>query len=597
MPRSAGRVPSGGALLSLAAAVGTAVGLRSVAALELPRFRLLLRVAPVPRETLGLSWSPRAVWPHELQEAALERLAGVVAALFLAAAAVALLNVLVLLLEEGSSRRRELAVRAAVGAGRRTLLSLLLRQVRGLLLAGLAGGVLMGLAAGGALRATWPGAVDPAGWGGALASALPVLALLTAVAAAAYLWVGMAVTGDASLAADLASGGRVTAHPGEAFRRRLLSAFQMGMAGSVALGALALAASVGAGGGQASPEGDVVAMGLRAEGEGRPPWGRLLSALEGLEGVERASVASAGAMVGLGIRDNAVAQCGRCYRGGLPLPLWGARADHHAVTPGYFDSLGIEAASGRLFNEADAGAARRVAVVNRTFASTAFEKGDPIGRLVRLGRDLDGWYEVVGVVEDRTSPVLGGDDMARAVVWVSALEHPPVAGELLVEGTEEGVARARALLVAAGVETGEPRSLAQVAAEAAAPLAWMGRLALGLGLLALALALHGVHATTLQITRRRVQELAVRRVLGAPTWRVVAHVVLGGARTALWGAAVAVFFGSLLVAVLRKSAAGVPAPGAGAYAALALLLVGVASLASMRAGREALAVEPARALE
>lgn len=597
MPRSAGRVPSGGALLSLAAAVGAAVGLRSVAALELPRFRLLLRVAPVPRETLGLTWSPRAVWPDQLQEAALERLAGVVVALFLAAMAVALLNALVLLADAGAARRREMAVRTAVGAGRRTLLALLLRHVRALLLAGVVVGLLAGLAAGGALRASWPGAVETLGWVEALGTGLPLLGLLAAAAAAAYVHVGLGVTGGAPLAPDLGSGGRLTAHPAEVFRRRVLSAFQMGMGGAVALGALALASSVATAGGPAPGDGDALALSVRARGEGPPPWARLLPALEGLDGVDLAAVASPGALVGLGVRDNALAQCGNCYRGGLPLPLWGARADHHAVAPGFFDSLGMVATSGRLFTEDDIGGARPVAVVNRTFANTAFEKGNPLGRMVRLGRDLDGWYEVIGVVEDRTPVVLGGDELARAAVYVSALEHPPAGGELIVRGTEEGAARARALLLAAGVDAGAPRSLRAVADEARAPVRWMAGLALGLGLLALALALHGVHATTLQVTRRRTQEMAIRRVLGAPAWRVMGHVLVGGARTAFGGVAVAVFFGSLLVAVLRRAAAGVPAPGVDGYVAVCVLLVGAASLASVRAGREALSVEPARALE
>ena len=74
---------AGGALVSFAAAVGILVGTRSVVAVELPGVRSLLRLGGVPREHLGLDWSPRALWPVELQDAAVERLAGLLAALFL----------------------------------------------------------------------------------------------------------------------------------------------------------------------------------------------------------------------------------------------------------------------------------------------------------------------------------------------------------------------------------------------------------------------------------------------------------------------------------------------------------------------------------
>ena len=596
-PTGEGRLGrAGAALLSFSAAVGVVVGARAVVALELPGVRSLLRFGPTPAETLGLRWTPRALWPDELQGMALERMAGVVAALFLMVAAVALLNTLVLLVEAGSARRREVAVRAAVGGAPGALLDLLWRQLRALVAAGVTLGVLLGMVGGGAVRSGWPGAADPMAWGNAAATVLPILGFLTALAAGAYLWVGVSVGRRAALAPILLTGGRVTADRGETFRLRALSAFQMGMAGAVALGALALARSAPAGEGASVGREDTVAVSV-ARSAGAAGWSHVLAALDEVEGLEAVSAASPGAVVGLGVRDNATAQCGNCYRGGLPLPLWGARADHHAVAPGFFDEMGLGVVAGRVFDAQDGPDAPRVAVVNRTFANTAFEKGEPVGRLLRLGRDLDGWYEVVGVVDDRDPVVMGRDDVARSVVYVSVTQHPLQRGEVLLRGTEDGVAAARGVLTAAGYAPGEARTLAEVGRQAAAPLVWMSRLALALGLLTLTLAMVGVHATAQQVTRRRVHELAVRRCLGATDVRIARHVLGGALRVSAGGVCVALFAGPLLVAFIRKTAGGVPPLGVGAFLALTALLVASGVLASLRSGRRALAVEPMEALE
>jgi ABC-type antimicrobial peptide transport system permease subunit len=133
------------------------------------------------------------------------------------------------------------------------------------------------------------------------------------------------------------------------------------------------------------------------------------------------------------------------------------------------------------------------------------------------------------------------------------------------------------------------------------PLRWTTRIALALALVTLVLALHGAHATSLVVTRRRVRELAVRRVLGATDRQILRDVLLGGAKTAMGGAVLAVLFGSGLVALLRKSTGDVPPLSVGSYLGVTALLVGAlvgaSLLASRRAAAEALLVEPGTAVE
>jgi hypothetical protein len=585
-------------LVSLAAAAGLVVGARSIAALELPGLRSLLRLEVIPREPMGLPWTARVVWPDQLQSGALDRTAAMVVGLVLAAAAVALLNALVLLVEAGASRRREVAVRAALGAGPRALLGLLFADVRRLVASALALGLLLGMALAGVLRATWPGTAAAVEGLSATATLLPALLALGALAAGVYVRIGFTVGRSLPLARDLTVGGRATDDRGEAFRRRALSSAQMGAAGAVALGALALALSLGGAGAAAGPDADTVAVPVVApDGADGAAWAAMLARIREVPGIRAESLATPGAVLGVGVRDYATAQCGACVRGLIPMPFVGARVDHHAVGPDYFSTVGLSVTSGRAITATDVAGGKRVAVVNRTFANAAFEDGQPLGHLVRVGDGLDDWFEVVGVVEDADVQVVGRDDLDHAALYLSALQQAPRRGDVLLRGTPEAVEAARSLLEAGGYGPAEALTLAQVRAAAAAPLRWIARIAVALGLFTLVLAVHGAHATAIQVTRRRARELAVRRALGATDRRVLAHTLGGSARGALWGAAIAAFFGSFLVALLRQGVGGVPALGPGAYLAVAVLLVGSALLASARAARDAIGVEPARAMD
>lgn len=586
---------SAGALVALSAASGLVVGMRSVAALELPGWRLLLGLPGIPRVGFGLTWSETALWPRDLQAAGLDRVAGLVAALFLAALAVALLNTLVLLLEAGMARWRETAIRASLGAAPPTLVRSLLADVRRLVVGGLSLGILLGLAAGGALRAAWPGSPADPEILQAAAFVLPALVALAGAAALAYAAVGLRTLRRGSLAPALSAGDRATPDRGAVFLRRSLSAIQAGAAGAVVLGALAPALDVADG--PSGGTGDALLVPVTAPADAEPGhWAALLDRVARLPGLEAESLATPGSLLGLGVRDHAMAHCGACFRGGLPLTFWGAVADHHAVAPGFVEAAGLRVVAGRDLEDGDRGGAEPVALVNEAFAARSFEDGDPLGRRVRLGTALDAWYTVVGVVSDTDLPVLGGDDRRRPAVYVSAFQQEPSSGHLLFRGGEETGSALRGILAHAGYAPGEVRTVQELRRAAAAPLVWVRRVALLLGALTLALALHGAHVTALQVTRRTSGELAVRRALGASDRRLAGHVLRGAAGVGVGASLLAVFFGALLVAFLRKAAGGVAPLGAGSYLAVGGLLVASGVTAAWRAAGEALAVPPARAL-
>ncbi len=73
--------------------------------------------------------------------------------------------------------------------------------------------------------------------------------------------------------------------------------------------------------------------------------------------------------------------------------------DAQAVSPGYFETLGIPLVKGRVLTQADRLGARHVAVVNQAFARQYLGGGDPMGRRFRRGSKQP-WFEIAGVVND-----------------------------------------------------------------------------------------------------------------------------------------------------------------------------------------------------
>ncbi|MDA0329582.1 MAG: ABC transporter permease [Gemmatimonadetes bacterium] len=583
---------SGGVLVALVAAVGLLVGLRSIAALDGFGFLSLLDVESLPREGLGLEWSSRAIWPVEFQSAAILRLVGSLAWLFLAGSTIAALNALILVAEAASARRRDLALRSALGATPLALARMLLAELRTLFATSAVLGLLVGMMMGAAGRATWAGALEPVRSAPA-ADLLTVVLLLSALVAVVHCAGAWRIPRSARTTAELKAGARVGADPGAVFGRNVLAAFHTATAGAILVAGWMLAGGLGQ---TATPPESSSTVVIEGTAPTAGAWTAALSTVRALPGVEAESLAAPGALLALGVRDIAIAECGACSRGGLPAPLWNALADHHVVAPGYFDLVGLRLVEGRVFTDQDSADGEPVVVISRAFARSSFEKGLPLGKRIRIGTGFDSWYRVVGVIEDWNMPVLGAERVARETVYLSALQNPVRSGALLVRGDAGAVEAATEVLAAGGFHPDPPVTLSEYRKAATAPLRWAYWMALVLGVVALLLAAHGIYSTALQTSRRRATDLAIRRAVGAPARSIVTYVLRERLKVTGWGLAGAVFLGTLAVAFFQ-GATGVAAAGPVAYLTIGAGLTAVAVLASIRSVVEAMAVEPSHLLK
>ena len=298
------------------------------------------------------------------------------------------------------------------------------------------------------------------------------------------------------------------------------------------------------------------------------------------------------------------------------------------VGPGYFRSLGIELVEGRVFGATDREGSEPVAVVSRSLARRLFAEG-ALGRRAHHAFGDQEMREIVGVVDDvrhrslteEPPPVFyvpfAQEPAAGAALVVRAEVAPAVVNELV----REVIRDVDPELPIQGVATMEER-ITRTVARPRFYAAVLGVFAL----LALVLALGGFYAVLAHCVSRRRRELSVRVAVGADPRELVGMIVrrglvltgvgvalgLGGAYFATRlldsllfgvGATDPVTFASVggLMVVAALLASLVPALRATrvdpiTFVAVPALLMAVAALASWAPARRAAATDPARVL-
>jgi predicted permease len=271
------------------------------------------------------------------------------------------------------------------------------------------------------------------------------------------------------------------------------------------------------------------------------------------------------------------------------------------VSEGYFDALGAEPTAGRLFTRSDMGrGATPVAIVNEPFVERLVGGGTPIGmRFREVKEDNPGpWITIVGVVPDLGLSV-GNPDLAAGYytpiapddnqIYIAArVTGPP----LPFAGPVRDALRARDPLVTPFTF----QRLADVASEDVAFFAGFSQALLVMGVVTLGLALVGVYSMMALLVSRRTREIGIRMALGASTQRIIGSIAGRAAAQILAGA---VLGGVLAVASLQLRSVLVSRMGDGGSWTLPIVLTtlaGAALAATWIPMRRALGVRPQEAL-
>jgi putative ABC transport system permease protein len=283
-------------------------------------------------------------------------------------------------------------------------------------------------------------------------------------------------------------------------------------------------------------------------------------------------------------------------------------AGYRAVTPGYFETMKIPLRRGRTFTESDRDGAPPVAVINESMARQYFADVDPIGQRFAIGTEPDGesvWYEIVGVVGNVRQSAENGS-AAEYYLPYQQLPHPVLAGlyrnlSLVVRTEVEPVAMAAPLRAAVReIDPDQPlvkvRTMQQSIGDSVAqPRLRTVLLSIFAGI-AVLLAMFGVYGVMAYTVLQRTQEIGVRVALGASHADVVRMVVGQGARLTAAGVVIGLLVASLATRSLEGMLFELEGLDAPTFVVAALLLSVSALLASYFPARRAAGVPPSIAL-
>jgi predicted permease len=513
---------------------------------------------------------------------------------------IACANVANLLLARGAARRRELAIRAAIGAGRGRLVRQLLSEGLVLAVAGGGLGVLIAWWAGRALSGFGTDVFPmPISFDFSIDATVLGFALLSVLVTGLLFGLGPALS---SSRPDLVPALRSSA---EGDHRARFTAGNALVVGQLALSLVLLVAGALLARGLLAAQGTdlgydprvVSSLSFNLQMNGYDTdratafRDRALDTVRALPGVTAVSTAS---RLPLAPDINMTA---------IKVPGYHTSPDDETavdvVTVGadYFTTVGVPLIAGRGFSIDDTAQSRRVAVVNEAMVRRFWPDGRAIGRLLHTGGYESEPYEVVGVARDHKVRSVG--ESPRPYLHLPA--GPSHAIGLVVRTAVP--AEAALPMLREAVRSLEPNvvftedvSAAQVAETTMAPTRLAALIVGAFGGLALLLATVGLYGVMAYSVGRRTREVGIRMALGAERGQVLRQILLQGGRLALIGIVLGTLAAAGVGRLLESLLYGISSIDPLAYSVAAGLLLLVALAANLAPAWTASRVDPTRAL-
>jgi predicted permease len=524
---------------------------------------------------------------------------------------IACANVANLLLARAESRQREVAVRAALGAGRERLLRQFLTE--GVVLALIGGAVGLGLGYAGVrlLVATNPDGIPRAAEIGLDTTVVLFTLVLTLVTGLLFgLAPALNLTRRAMASALRDSTGRTTSAGVRLRVRRLLVVGEVALAVMLVVGSALLLRSFA--------ELLRVDPGFRAErlltfqvflpgsGYADPAaqnafFERLLPQLRVLPGVTNAA-----AMNGMPPRRDVNANDTE-FEGFTQTPEGPAHnVDYYQfVTRDYLDAMEIPLVAGRGFTGADEAQGAATVLVNERLVRTFYPDIDPIGRRLRPSGDGIPFLTIVGVVKDVKQGGLEeetGTEIYFLFPQVGQLGFAPRTMNVVVRTAGDPLALASAVRnevrqVDASLPVANLTSMEDVLSTSLARPRFLTLLLGIFAAVALALAAIGTYGVMAYSVAERRQEIGIRMALGAQASSVLGMVLRQGVVTAAIGIGIGIVGALALSSMLQSMLFNVGPNDPMAFVTAPLALAMVALLASYIPALRATRVDPARVLK
>jgi len=269
--------------------------------------------------------------------------------------------------------------------------------------------------------------------------------------------------------------------------------------------------------------------------------------------------------------------------------------DYRAVTPGYFQAMGIPLIAGRYLDERDIDTAPPVGVIDETMASTYWPNEDPIGKRIKLGGigSKQPWMTIVGVVRHIHYRTLEARSRVQ-LYWPQAQRPTGFMALAIRSSVADPMSLAPAVQrLVLGIDPQQPVDHVLTMEEVMADSLARRRLTLTLlGIFAggaMLLAALGIYGVTAYMVTQRQQEIGLRMALGASRGDVLRLVIQQGMSLLLIGLGAGLVLSLALMWVLSSLLFAVrpydPISLAAAAAALALVALIACSIPALRATR------------
>ena len=510
-----------------------------------------------------------------------------------------------LMLGRTAARRKELAIRTALGAQRGRLVRQIVTETLVLAVCGSTLGLLFAFWATEGFIALGGRAIPRAE---AITIDAPVLLFTLVLAVVASLIAGLLPALQASRAAvrdHLQEGGREGGGGGSRRTRSVLIVAETALAFILLAGAGILVRTLWSmqdvSRGFEADRVAVATVSLPPTLYAGPPevrgfYAQLLERVRAVPGVESAAL-------GTGVLMPLLTNSGIYSIEGKPLPPPEERVEYpyEIVSPGYFETLGIELASGRTFEMRDHAEAPRAVIINETFARDGWPGQDPVGRRIRSGGETSQapWMTVVGVIKD-----IRRGDVTRAVrpeLYMSSLQVTQRTQTLIVRAAGDPTAILPALRTE--VKALNPQlplfAAGPLAAEFAETLSqprFRAVLLAAFAVIAMLLASIGIYGVTAHAVGQRTQEVGVRMALGAQRRDVLLLILRQHLSPAIIGVAIGLGGALVLARSLESMVYGVEPTDPVTLAAMSTLLLFVAGAACFIPAERATRVDAVVAL-